>query len=94
MLHIGTSGVLMKTFAVILKYMHKHSFGLSAIQGKRIDHVIDLAIVTLCLTAIKMDCVLIRTAQQGKQANSRMRIPLWRMTPTCLKFPLPKVCGK
>lgn len=38
--------------------------------------------------------MLMRMAQQGKQASRRMRIPLWRITPTRFKFPLPYVCRK
>lgn len=38
--------------------------------------------------------MLTRMAQQGKQASKRMRIPLWRITPTRFKFPLPYVCRK
>ena len=54
----------------------------------------DLATSGLCLTASRRGSVLMRIAQQGKQASSRIRTPLWRITPTRFKLPLPYVCMK
>ena len=54
----------------------------------------DLATSGLCLTASRRGSVLMRIAQQGKQASSRIRIPLWRITPTRFKLPLPYVYMK
>lgn len=53
-----------------------------------------LATSGLCLTASRRDWVLMRSAQQGKQAKSRIRTALWRMTPMCLRLPLPYVCNR
>lgn len=53
--------------------------------------VTHLATSSLCLTASSRGSVLMRTAQQGKQASSRIRIALWRITPTRFRFPLPYV---
>lgn len=53
-----------------------------------------LATSGLCLTASRRGSVLMRMAQQGKQASSRIRTPLWRITPTRFKLPLPYVCVK
>lgn len=53
-----------------------------------------LATSALCWAASRRGSVLMSTAQQGKQASKRIRIPLWRITPTRFRFPLPYVCRK
>ncbi len=53
--------------------------------------VSDLATLGLCRTASRMGSVLMSSAQQGKQANRRMRIPLCSITPTRFRLLLPTV---
>lgn len=48
-----------------------------------------LATSGLWRAASRRGSVLMSTAQQGKQASKRIRTPLWRITPTRFRFPLP-----
>lgn len=50
------------------------------------------ATLGLCRTASRIGSVLMSSAQQGKQANRRMRIPLCSITPTRFRLLLPNVC--
>lgn len=59
-----------------------------------LEQTSDLDTSGFCLKASSRGSVLMRTAQQGKQASSRIRTPLWRITPTRFRFPLPNVSMK
>lgn len=53
-----------------------------------------LATSGLCPTSSNIDSVLIRKAQHGKHASSRIKIAFWVITPTRCKLPAPKACKR
>lgn len=56
-----------------------------------LDPTPDLETSGSCRMSRRIRSVLTKSAQQGKQHSSRMRIPRCRMVPTCFRFLLPYV---